>query len=65
MTRYALMLDESGIVLDDGVVARLAEQHFYFTTTTAGAATVYRELLLNTRWRMDCAFVNVTGHARH
>jgi len=63
MTRYGLLLDESGIVRDDGVIARLGEQRYYFTTTTSGAANVYRELLLwNARWRMDCAFVNVTGH---
>jgi sarcosine oxidase subunit alpha len=62
-TRYGLMLGEDGIVRDDGVVARLGEQHYYFTTTTSGAAAVYRELLLwNTRWRMDCTFVNGTGH---
>jgi sarcosine oxidase subunit alpha len=63
MTRYGLLLDEGGIVRDDGVIARLADQHYYFTTTTSGAASVYRELLLwNARWRMDCAFVNATGH---
>jgi sarcosine oxidase subunit alpha len=63
MTRYGLLLDEGGIVRDDGVIARLAEQRYYFTTTTSGAANVYRELLLwNSRWRMDCAFVNATGH---
>jgi sarcosine oxidase, subunit alpha len=63
MTRYGLLLDEGGIVRDDGVIARLAEQRYYFTTTTSGAANVYRELLLwNARWRMDCAFVNTTGH---
>ena len=63
MTRYGLLLDEGGIVRDDGVIARLGEQRYYFTTTTSGAANVYRELLLwNARWRMDCAFVNATGH---
>jgi sarcosine oxidase subunit alpha len=62
MTRYAVMCDEAGVVIDDGVVARLGEQHFYFTTTTSGAATVYRELSrLNTMWRMDCGIVNHTG----
>jgi sarcosine oxidase subunit alpha len=62
MTRYAVMCDEAGVVIDDGVVARLGEQHFYFTTTTSGAATVYRELSrLNTLWRMDCGIVNHTG----
>ena len=62
MTRYALMCDESGVMIDDGVVARLAEQHFYFTTTTTGSATVYRELTrLNTLWRLNAGIVNVTG----
>lgn len=62
-TRYGLLLDESGIVRDDGVVARLADELYYVTTTTSGAAGVYRDMLLwNTRWRLDCAFVNSTGH---
>jgi sarcosine oxidase subunit alpha len=63
MTRYGLMLDESGVIIDDGVVARLGEEHYYFTTTTGGSATVFRELLrLNALWGLDCALVNVTGH---
>lgn len=62
MTRYAVMCDESGVLIDDGVVARLAQDHFYFTTTTSGSATVYRELSrLNVMWRMDCGIVNHTG----
>lgn len=62
MTRYALMCDESGVLIDDGVVARLADDHFYFTTTTSGAAAIYRELSrLNTQWRLDCGIVNHTG----
>jgi len=63
MTRYGLMLDESGVIIDDGVIARLGEERFYFTTTTGGSATVFRELLrLNALWGLDCALVNVTGH---
>ena len=62
MTRYAVMLDESGVVIDDGVVARLAPEHFYFTTTTTGAATVYRELQrLNAMWGLRIGIVNATG----
>ncbi|MEM5328015.1 glycine cleavage T C-terminal barrel domain-containing protein [Paraburkholderia sp. JHI2823] len=62
MTRYALMCDEAGVVIDDGVVARLSDDHFYFTTTTSGAALIYRELSrLNTIWGLDCGIVNVTG----
>jgi sarcosine oxidase subunit alpha len=63
MTRYGLMLDESGVIVDDGVIARLDEELFYFTTTTGGSAAVFRELLrLNALWGLDCALVNVTGH---
>jgi sarcosine oxidase, subunit alpha len=63
MTRYGLMLDESGVIVDDGVIARLGEELFYFTTTTGGSATVFRELLrLNALWGLNCALVNVTGH---
>jgi len=63
MTRYCLMVDESGVIIDDGVVARLAPEHFYFTTTTSGSATVYRELTrLNTMWGLDVGIANLTGH---
>jgi sarcosine oxidase subunit alpha len=40
MCRYGLMLNEDGMVFDDGVTARLGENHFHMTTTTGGAATV-------------------------
>jgi len=63
MTRYGLMLDEAGVIIDDGVIARLQPDAFYFTTTTTGSATVFRELLrLNALWGLDCGLVNVTGH---
>ena len=63
MTRYGLMTDEAGVIIDDGVIARLAAEHFYFTTTTTGSATVYRELTrLNTLWGLNVGIVNLTGH---
>jgi sarcosine oxidase, subunit alpha len=63
MTRYGLMVDESGVIIDDGVIARLSPDMFYFTTTTGGSATVFRELQRwNALWGLDCALVNVTGH---
>ncbi|MDR2366075.1 MAG: aminomethyltransferase family protein, partial [Zoogloeaceae bacterium] len=50
------------VIIDDGVTARLADDHFYFTATTSGAAGVYAELSrLNTMWRMDVVLVNLTG----
>ncbi|MEL6617740.1 MAG: sarcosine oxidase subunit alpha family protein [Pseudomonadota bacterium] len=43
-TRYGLMLREDGIALDDGTAARLAEDHFVVTTTTANAGKVYQHM---------------------
>jgi len=43
-TRYGLMLREDGIAMDDGTAARLAEDHFVVTTTTANAAKVYQHM---------------------
>ncbi len=50
--RYGLMLGEDGMVFDDGVTARLGEQHFHMTTTTGGAARVlaWLENWLQTEW---------------
>jgi sarcosine oxidase subunit alpha len=63
MTRYGLMLDESGVIIDDGVIARLAAEVFYFTTTTGNSATIYRELgRLATWWGLPVGLVNLTGH---
>jgi sarcosine oxidase subunit alpha len=42
--RYGLMLREDGLVLDDGTTARLGENHFLMTTTTAAAGLVMRHL---------------------
>jgi sarcosine oxidase subunit alpha len=62
-TRYAVMLDEAGTVIDDGVVMRLADGRFYVTTTTSGSAAVYRELQRRVaEWRLDCTLHNLTGH---
>jgi len=35
--RYGLMLNENGIIIDDGVFARLDEDHYLVSTTTANA----------------------------
>lgn len=34
--RYGLLLNENGIVVDDGIVARLGPSHFWVNTTSAG-----------------------------
>jgi len=50
--RYGLMLGEDGMVMDDGVTACLADDHFHMTTTTGGAARVLAKLedYLQTEW---------------
>ena len=42
--RYGLMLREDGMVMDDGTTARLAEDEWVMTTTTANAVAVFRHL---------------------
>ena len=42
--RYGLMLREDGIAMDDGTTARLGENHYVMTTTTANAASVFRHM---------------------
>jgi sarcosine oxidase subunit alpha len=42
--RYAVMLNEAGFVMDDGIVARLASDRFHVTTTTGGAAGVLHHM---------------------
>jgi sarcosine oxidase subunit alpha len=50
--RYGLMLGLDGMVLDDGVAMRLAEDRYLLTTTTGGAAAVLDrfEEWLQTEW---------------
>lgn len=39
--RYGVMCAEDGVVLDDGVTGRLAEDRWLMSTTSSGAATVW------------------------
>jgi sarcosine oxidase subunit alpha len=38
--RYGLMLNESGVIIDDGVAARLASERFLVGTTSGGATRI-------------------------
>ncbi|MCO8163658.1 2Fe-2S iron-sulfur cluster-binding protein [Pseudomonas sp. 21LCFQ010] len=61
-SRYALMTNEQGAVIDDGVCARFAEQHFYVTATTSGVDRIYQQMLKwNAQWRLDVDIANVTA----
>lgn len=60
--RYALMTNDAGVVIDDGVACRLADQHFYVTATTGGVDRVFRSMLQwQAQWQLDVAIVNVTS----
>jgi len=64
-TRYGLMLREDGHVMDDGTCARLSEDHFVITTTTAAAGPVMRHLdFVQQAFCADWAlrFTSVTEH---
>lgn len=61
-TRYAVLTNEHGVVIDDGVSCRLADEHFYVTATTSGVERVYREMMKwNAQWRLDVDITNVTS----
>ena len=63
--RYGLMLNEDGMVYDDGVTTRLDENHYIMTTTTGGAANVLGKLedYLQTEWpELDVYLSSVTDH---
>ena len=56
--RYGLMLREDGVAYDDGTTARLGENHFIMTTTTANAPLVLRNL----EFVRQCLLPNLDVH---
>ncbi len=61
-SRYALMTNEHGVVIDDGVCARFADNHFYVTATTSGVDRIYQQMLKwNAQWRLNVDIANVTA----
>ena len=61
--RYGLMLNEHGMVFDDGVTTCLEENHYHMTTTSGGAARVmgWIEEWLQTEWpEMEVYATSVT-----
>ena len=63
--RYGLMLREDGFVMDDGTTARLGDNHYLMTTTTAAAGQVMAHLdwvRQGLRADLDVQFSSVTEH---
>ena len=60
--RYALLTNEAGVVIDDGVACRFSDEHYYVTATTGGVDRVYQNMLKwNAQWRLDIDIANVTS----
>jgi sarcosine oxidase subunit alpha len=60
--RYSVLCDEAGIMLDDGTISRLEEDHYFITTTTGNLDFVQQWLawwLVGTGW--DVHITDVTG----
>lgn len=53
--RYGVLLNENGIVVDDGIVGRLGPNHFWVNTTSGG---VDRAVLFFEEW-LQCEFVDL------
>jgi sarcosine oxidase subunit alpha len=63
--RYGLMMDENGMVFDDGVNIRLGQDHFLLSTTSGGAARVmaWMERWHQTEWpHLKVHMTSVTDH---
>ncbi|WP_309081284.1 sarcosine oxidase subunit alpha family protein [Zhihengliuella sp.] len=63
MARYGVMCTPDGMIYDDGVTLRVAEDRYYMTTTTGGAAKVleWLEQWHQTEWpELDVVLTSVT-----
>ncbi|WP_439503588.1 2Fe-2S iron-sulfur cluster-binding protein [Methylophaga sp.] len=60
--RIAMLLDEAGVMVDDGLACRLAEDRFYLTTSTTNSAMVYRQLQREVQISgLSVSLANLTG----
>jgi sarcosine oxidase subunit alpha len=60
--RYGVLTSDAGRIMDDGTIARLAEDLYYVTTTSTGADSVTAWFeWWNAVWGYDAEIVNVTG----
>ena len=61
-SRYVVMTNEHGVVIDDGVACRFHEQHYYVTATTGGVERVYQTMLRwRAQWQLDVDVAHVTA----
>ena len=60
--RYAVLNTDTGRVIDDGTVIRLADEDFLVTTTSTGVDVVFESFLRwSGEWGLDVAIANVSS----
>ena len=60
--RYGIMCNDEGVMMDDGVCARMAESEWYMRTTTSGTTAVYEwiQWWVQSGWGADVHVRNVS-----
>jgi sarcosine oxidase subunit alpha len=60
--RYAAMLNDEGVILDDGAIVRLSDDEFFVTVTTGNTGPLERWITWwNADWGLDARILNMTG----
>jgi sarcosine oxidase subunit alpha len=60
--RYGAMLNDQGVILDDGTICRLGEEDFFVTTTTGGTSAMDQWIKWwLADWGLDARIINVSG----
>jgi len=60
--RYGVMLNDEGVILDDGAVCRVGDDEFFVTVTTGNTAALERWMTWwQADWQFDVRLLNVTG----
>jgi sarcosine oxidase subunit alpha len=60
--RYGAMLNDEGVILDDGTVCRIADDEFFVTVTTGNTAAIERWITWwLADWRLEVQVLGVTG----
>jgi len=60
--RYGVMLNDEGVIVDDGTVARVGDDEFFVTVTTGNTAALERWITWwNADWGLDVRVLNLTG----
>lgn len=61
-SRYAVMVDDTGVITDDGVAVRYSDNHYYVTTTTSSSDAAYRLIQMKVvEWNLNATVLNRTG----